>query len=114
VIKHTALRCDAHSIAVVSIPYGIYACEKNYKSRLFFGYTLAPTMLSDNTADKAISLACQKADIPFISITESFRNFAKKGNLFYTYDGHFNAQGHAIYAQLITPAVIEIITQNKL
>lgn len=112
VIKQTGLRCDVQSIAVVSIPYCIYACEKNYKSGLLFGYKLAPTMLSDTNADAAISLACQKAHIPFISVTESFRHFAKKDNLFYAYDGHFNAQGHAVYAKLITPAVIDIITKK--
>ena len=114
VIKESGLRCGVRSTVAVSIPYGIYTCAKSYQNRLLLGLKLLPTMLSNNNADTAINLACKKADIPFISITEDFRRIAEKHNLFYQYDGHFNAQGHEAYAKLIAPAVMDILVQDAL
>lgn len=67
-------------------------------------------MLTGNNADTAVSIACQKADIQFISITDALRGCAKKEDLFFTYDDHFNTQGNAAYAALIAPEIINIIS----
>lgn len=104
---------EVKTCAAITIPYGIYVSEAIYNSRLQLGFTLDLSMLSDNNADMAIYLACQGAGIPCISVTEEFRRYAAHEDLFYHYDGHFNTRGHAVYADLITPKVAELIKNRN-
>jgi len=110
-IKQSGAGCGVRSTAVLSIPYGIYACKKSYENRLSLGLQLTPAMLSDSAADTAIRLASQTAGLHCITVTDDFRHSAAKEDLFYLYDGHFNARGHAVYAGLIEPHVVKLIVQ---
>ncbi len=101
----------ARATAVLSIPYGMYVSERSYQNWTRIGWKLLPEMLTANNADMAINMACKPSGIPFVSVTEDFRAFAASEELYFSYDGHFTARGHAVYAGLIEPHVAELIVQ---
>ena len=113
VTKQNSRLSGAKATAVLSIPYGMYVSKRSYQNWTRIGLTLFPAMLTENNADTAISMACQKAGVPFISVTEDFRGKAAVEDLYFTYDGHFNAKGHAAYAALIAPKIINILSDEE-
>jgi hypothetical protein len=113
-IQQTGSTSGVRAVAAVSLPHGMYTCKKKYSEWAQLGLTLFPSMLTDDNADEAVRLACRAADMPFITVTDSLRSRAEKAELYFTYDDHFNDKGHAAYAELIAPKIVDLINQHSL
>jgi hypothetical protein len=86
---------------VVTVPYGAYADRNDYRSREKLGFMLLPEMLTADHADQAVARAAARAGIRWESVQDAFRLKAAEAPLFFQWDGHFNAQGHRAYAELV-------------
>jgi lysophospholipase L1-like esterase len=47
------------------------------------------------------------AGVKFINGTDEFRKAANAAHLFYVMDGHFNPAGHQVFAELLTPRLLQ-------
>jgi hypothetical protein len=92
-------------LLVLSVPYGIYVSERDWESRRELGFTVLPEMLASSLPDDAIRKVCKEASISFFAVTRDFRDKSKDEVLFFEYDGHFNAQGQKVFADLLLPAL---------
>lgn len=106
-LKETARQNNARVI-VVSIPYKVYASQHDLESSRRLGLNLIPEMTQSNSADQAIENASRIAGVEFVSVTKDFRNKAESGKLFFEMDGHLNAAGHQIFADLLAPKISEM------
>jgi hypothetical protein len=99
-IKEAAVASNAQVITV-PVPAACYACAKGLESRRRVGYRLDDSVLRSDAPDDAIRQACKQAGVRFLSVTERFRAEAKQRDLYFEYDGHFNPEGHAVFAKLV-------------
>jgi hypothetical protein len=105
-IKETAGRYGCEVI-VVSVPHKVYASREGLESCRRLGYELIPEMAESDSPDRAIESACRTAGIKFISVTDEFRKAAHAAQLFYEMDGHYNPMGHQVFAELLTPRLLQ-------
>jgi hypothetical protein len=103
-IATTAWHSDGTTI-VVSIPYRFYVSAEDLRMAHALGFTTRETMLTTNTMDIPLERASAAAQLEFHSFTKSFRKACKSRHYYYKYDGHFNRDGHLLFADLLTPIV---------
>jgi hypothetical protein len=92
-------------VVAVPVPAACYTCDKGLESRRRVGYRLDDSVLQSAAPDDAIRQACKQAGVRFLSVTSQFRAEAKKGDLYFAYDGHFNPEGHSVFANLIAERI---------
>lgn len=105
-IKKVAGRYGCEVI-VVSVPVRVYASREDLESCRRLGFELTPEMAESDSPDRAIEGACRIAGVKFISVTDEFRQAANGAHLFYEMDGHFNRAGHRVFAELLTPRLLQ-------
>ncbi len=94
-------------VIVVSVPLKAYASHEDLESCRRLGFELTPDMADSDSPDRAIEGACRIAGVKFISVTGEFRKAANAAHLFYEMDGHFNPESHRVFAELLTPRLLE-------
>lgn len=92
-------------VIVISVPLGSYTSQAVLEGRREMGFVTRPEMLDTTVPDDLLRQICSQAHVPFISVTELFRDQAGTSPLYYPYDGHFNARGHAVFAGLLSRAL---------
>jgi lysophospholipase L1-like esterase len=107
----TAARASGAAVVVVSVPYGIYVSRSSFQTRQQLGFEAVPEMLTTNAADEAVRRASAIAGLPFHQVTEAFRQASLQRDLFFELDGHFNAAGHARFAELLAPEIEKMISK---
>lgn len=110
-IKTTADRHDIPVLAI-SVPYATYASESSQQGFAQLGYVMTPEMLMTHAPDEAVRQAASLAGVPFTLVTSSFRKEAQRESLFFHFDGHFNAAGNRVFAELVTPVVAAAIDSS--
>ena len=101
---------NSSRVIVISVPESIYVSKSGYDSKQGLGFVLEKSMLTSDSPDKAIELASDRAMLKFFEVTGIFRERSKVGPpLFFNLDGHFNEEGHALYAESIEPIIIQQI-----
>jgi lysophospholipase L1-like esterase len=103
-IQNVAARYGATTV-VVSVPYRIYVDYPDWLDMQRLGFHADPAMLASDKPDQAIQLACRKAGLPFYSVTDRFREEARRRRLYFELDGHFNAEAHRLYGDLLVPVI---------
>jgi lysophospholipase L1-like esterase len=98
----------------VSVPYGAYVNEESNRNLRRIGFETPPELLSAEGPDLAIREAAEMADMPFITVTDGFRGAKSETGLYYLLDGHFTAQGHALFARLLAPRIAAYIGDSWL
>lgn len=98
----------AHALAL-SIPYGMYTTKSDWGNWRNVGFEVFPEMLTLDNADTAIARAASEANVEFFSVLHPFRTEAQGQSLYYKFDGHFNPDGHRIFAQLIAVKIAPIL-----
>jgi hypothetical protein len=93
-------------VIVVSVPLKVYAGREDLESCRRLGFELNDEMAESDSPDRAAEGACRIAGLKFISVTDDFRKAADATHLFYEMDGHFNASGHRVFAELLTPRLL--------
>ncbi len=88
-------------VIVVSVPQRVYISPADFETPIRFGFNLDPKMLSSDAMDQAIKMAADQAGLEFWQVTPQFRSASKTSHLFFPLDGHFNPQGHALFAELL-------------
>jgi hypothetical protein len=63
---------------------------------------------AEGSPDQAIRLACEKAGLPFFTVTDSFRSH-EDAHFFFELDGHFDASGHQFYVDQLTPIMGQFV-----
>jgi len=96
------------SVIVLSVPYG-FISERDLNNRKKIGFSVLPGMLSSSLPDDAIRKVSEASGLLFLDVTNQFRIKAETDTLFFEYDGHFNAKGHAVFAELLMPLFEECI-----
>lgn len=112
-IKQIANKHNSHVI-VVPVPYGPYVSHRDFETRQRLGFKLVPEMMTSNSADDAIRLACERSGVQFISVTDGFRKKAANFPLFFELDGHLNSEGHEQFANLLAPLLKNMIDDGIL
>lgn len=97
-------------IIVISVPLGSYTSQAVLNGRKDMGFVTRPGMLDTTVPDDLLQRICSQAQVSCISVTEPFRAQARISPLYYQYDGHFNARGHAVFAGLLARALQEHLT----
>jgi len=98
---------------VTIVPYGVYVSSKDYDSRTRLGFSLNPEMLTSDTADRAIEMAAARAQMEHYSVLSQFRLVDARVPLYFVFDGHFNAEGHHLYARLIAKKVEDFLQSRE-
>jgi hypothetical protein len=103
-IKKKADKNKVKSI-VISVPSPVYVSSAYFKQAEKLGLRLDNKMLSGDSMDQAIMLACQRANVKFFEVTQNFREESKNHLLYFAMDGHFNPDGNKHFAKIITPII---------
>ncbi|MCO5060652.1 MAG: SGNH/GDSL hydrolase family protein [Kiritimatiellae bacterium] len=94
----------------------MYSAKRDWENWRNVGFEVFPEMLTMDNADTAIARAASEANVEFVSVLHSFRTEAQRQPLYYKFDGHFNPDGHRIFAQLIAlkiAPILQAIEQEK-
>ncbi len=94
--EHSSTRVTA-----VSVPAACYTCAKGLASRRRIGFHLDDEALRSDAPDEVIRSACRKAGIEFHTFMDRFRKIADDRDLYFEFDGHFNRQGHLLFAEQV-------------
>jgi hypothetical protein len=97
------------TVSVLSIPDGAYVNDAARQNITRVGYQIDPAVMTAENADEGFRRACEKAGLPFNTVSKGFLEHASETDLFFELDGHLTAKGHALYAELITPVVERMI-----
>lgn len=97
------------TVAVLSIPDGVYVNDAARQNITKVGYQIDPALMTAENADEGIRRACDQADLPFNTVSNGFLDHASEPDLFFELDGHPSPKGHALFAELITPIVERMI-----
>jgi lysophospholipase L1-like esterase len=87
------------ALAVVSSPNGYFCSERVQQSYAQMGIEIAPDALSTRAMDEAIARAAARAGLDAFDLSDRFRREARARDLFFRYDGHFNRDGHRLFAE---------------
>jgi len=103
-IKDYAAAHGARTIAL-SVPNGIYDNEHMYARIQRIGYNVDSSILRNHAVDHAASIACDRAGVPLIIVTEVFHAHTRDPDLYFEYDHHFTEKGHHLFAEQIAPEI---------
>jgi lysophospholipase L1-like esterase len=88
-------------VQVVSVPAGCYTCVSGLLCRRKAGYRLDDSALHSDAPDEVIRSACEAAGVVFHAFTSRFRETGADRKLYFEFDGHFNPDGHALFAEQV-------------
>ncbi len=104
-INAVAQRNGAHVIAV-SIPQGFNANHESFSGWQRLGFVMDSNWLQSDSADRDIAEACARAGITtFHSVLNGFRERKNETGLYFILDQHMSPRGHALFADLVGPAI---------
>lgn len=112
-VRHTAERCHAKML-ITSVPLGPLVNREAHQNIQRLGYTLDKTLLADDGADHAIAAVAEMAGVPFLSVTQEFRNQIDTPGLYYPLDGHFAPEGHRLYAEFLTKKLLPFLSPSSI
>ncbi len=98
-------------VQVVSVPAGCYTCVRGLSSRRKVGYRLDESALHSDAPDEVIRSACRTVGLGFHSFTARFREAGADRQLYFEFDGHFNRDGHALFAEQVV-ALLEDVSDS--
>jgi lysophospholipase L1-like esterase len=90
---------------VVIVPHGVFVSPSAQEAARGLGFAAPTELLTTPAADASIARAAAEARVSAISVTDAFRPHARSQELYFPRDGHFNARGHAVFAELLAPAI---------
>jgi hypothetical protein len=93
-------------VMVLSVPW-YYVSAPALASAKRLGFEVEGSMLGSNAPDETIRAAARAAGLDFYTFTEKFREECKQRDLFFEYDGHFNAAGQALYGEEVSKLLFE-------
>jgi lysophospholipase L1-like esterase len=100
IIHAAAGRANARVMAV-SVPAGCYTCKKGLEARRREGFHLEDAALRSHAPDEVIRSAAKAAGVEFRTFLSRFREVGAGRDLYFEFDGHFNAEGHALFAEQV-------------
>ena len=109
-IRRVAHRYDAQVIVAV-VPAGAYVNEHQYEHVQRLGFEVAERMLTSPAPDLITREGSAAAELPCVSVTEDFRQRREEPGLYFPLDNHFSPKGHRLYADLLTPKLLELIAE---
>jgi hypothetical protein len=104
-IRRTADRYGA-KVMVFSVPWA-YVSERAVAAKRRLGFAMKGNVLHSDAPDEAIRATCRAAGLEFHCFTDRFRDECKNRNLFFEFDGHFNAEGYALYGEEVCKFLLE-------
>lgn len=107
-VRSLALKHDA-LLVVTSVPGRCYVSRKGLRQTARLGFYVEPEMLTTNAPDESIRLACELADVPFLTVLDEFRKHPENGIFYFEIDGHFTPQGHEFFAEALAGKVTPYI-----
>lgn len=106
-IQEAAGQADVR-VTAVSVPAGCYTCRKGLESRRKIGFRLGDEALQSDAPDEVIrSAATRTPEVAFYTFLKRFRAAGGDRDLYFDVDGHFNADGHALFAEEIADVLIK-------
>ncbi len=106
-IRTVAEYCGGR-VAVLGIPLGPYVNRHIWENVQRLGFEVTKDMLTTEAPDQGTELASRQAGLPCRTATAAFRERADQPGLFFELDGHLTPEGHALYAETITPFVEDL------
>lgn len=119
-IEHTAGHlgrikqvCDDWDVRMIalSIPEGSYVNEDALKNMRRMGYQIPDAVLDNDAPDEGIRRAAALAGVPFLNVTQAFKERRTERGLFFTLDGHLTPKGHRLYGDALTPLLLEAVPE---
>lgn len=99
--------CDREGAQVVvcAIPYGPFVSRRQRDTVNRIGFNVEDDFLTSDAPDDVIRTACEQAHVDFLSVTHVFRDIGDQRQLYFDWDGHFNEDGHRLFAESIRSAI---------
>jgi hypothetical protein len=97
---------DGAEFVVLIIPDSAQVDRTAYEFAAKIGYEVDPAWLTEPCrTGQTLSQWCRREGVPCLNLLEEFRNSSE--SLYFPQDGHFNAAGHALAAELLAAFVEE-------
>lgn len=98
---------DRHGarLMICTVPYGAFVDRDDWENARRVGFEVEEAFLTSTAPDDAIGLACDAAGAKFVSVFAAMRREGNRRRLYYPWDGHFNEEGHRLFAELLAPHV---------
>jgi lysophospholipase L1-like esterase len=110
-IRNVSERAKAKAL-VLSVPWA-YVSQRAIAAKRKLGFLIEDNVINSDAPDDAIRNACKAARLEFHSFTKRFRDEARQRSLFFELDGHFNADGAALYAEEVSKFLLEQSPRSK-
>ena len=110
-IRDVARSVGATAI-IASVPQGPYVNLAQNHNAARVGFETTSELLESLVPDGVTREAAKEADVPFVSATDEFREERDRTGLYYPIDTHFSPAGHALYAEILAPKLLETLEEE--
>lgn len=101
-------------VVVLSIPDGPYVNRHAFEAIRQVGFETDANLMNARNADEGPRRAAALAGLPFFTVSDGFLQHAEDPDLFFRFDGHLSAKGHALLAALFAPQLEQYLKENRL
>ncbi|HOV60535.1 MAG TPA: SGNH/GDSL hydrolase family protein [Candidatus Hydrogenedentes bacterium] len=105
---------EGATVIVLSIPDGPYVNRHALEAISRVGFETDPGLMTARNADEGPRQAAALAGLPFFTVSEGFLAHSEDPDLFFRFDGHLTAKGHALLAELFAPRLESFLRENHL
>jgi lysophospholipase L1-like esterase len=110
IIDGVAKEVGAKTVAA-SLPDGPYVNDVAQANIQKVGYTVPVGIVDSDAPDMAVRKAAEEAGLPFITAAAEFKKHRAEPDLYFEFDGHLSAKGHALFAEAIAPQVEALVRE---
>jgi lysophospholipase L1-like esterase len=107
-MRRRAQAIDAKVVSV-SLPNGVFDNKPMFDRLVRMGHQLPPEIMFSTLADEFGQEAADRAGIPFVQVSQAFRDRSDDPSLYFEMDHHYTPAGHDLLAKEITPIIAEKI-----
>ncbi len=107
--------CDRFGarLAVVVYPTTKFSSSEVNKIYEQLGFTYSPDQLATDVPDEIALQACDRLDVPCVTVSNAFRSRESGAQLFYPLDGHLTPEGNDILGRLLLTSALGWIESRQ-
>jgi lysophospholipase L1-like esterase len=107
-----AAEAEGAQTIVAALPDGPYVNDHAWRTVQGVGYEPTPGMVDSGAPERAVQMAAERAGLPFLSVASAFKQHRDDPGLYFEFDGHMTAKGHALFAESIAPLVEPFVREG--
>ncbi len=106
-MREVAEAYDAR-ILLAGLPAGPYCNRPSQAGHRRCGFTFPDSLLTHDGADDAIAIAADMGGLPYVTCTPQFREHVDEV-LYFELDNHLTVEGQRLFADCLTPTVVDAV-----